>query len=162
MSLKSLKIFLVFVFCAIFLYSLASKIQAAGTIGYIDVQRVFNEYKETKKAKEMIGKEEENYKKELEKRKTEIEGAQKNKNLKESEINDLVRKKEAELDPLKEKLAKLNQELITQIQKNIVAATQEVAKKLGIDLVLDKQVVITGGLDLSEQVIYRLNQAKLK
>jgi Skp family chaperone for outer membrane proteins len=33
-----------------------------------------------------------------------------------------------------------------------------VAKKVGIDLVLDKQVVITGGMDLTELVINELNK----
>ena len=80
--------------------------------------------------------------------------------MKESDINDLIAKKSKELEPLREKVSQLNQELIGKIQKEIVSATEEVAKKLGIDVVLDKQVFITGGLDLTEKVLYRLNQTK--
>jgi len=80
--------------------------------------------------------------------------------MKESDINDLIAKKSKELEHLREKVSQLNQELIGKIQKEIVSATEEVAKKLGIDVVLDKQVFITGGLDLTEKVLYRLNQTK--
>lgn len=139
----------------------AGKSFAGSTVGFIDVQRVFNEYKETKKAKDLIQKEEEKYRKELENKQKEIDTAKKNKNLKETEINELIRKKEAELEPMAERLKQLNQEMIAKIQKDIISATQEVSKKVGIDLVLDKQVIIIGGLDLTEKVIYQLN-AKTK
>jgi Skp family chaperone for outer membrane proteins len=139
---------------------LTKKAWAAGNLGYIDVQRVFSEYKETQKAKDKIAKEEENFKKEFEKRQKEIETARNDKKMKESDINDLIAKKSKELEPLREKVSQLNQELIGKIQKEIVSATEEVAKKLGIDVVLDKQVFITGGLDLTEKVLYRLNQTK--
>jgi len=52
----------------------------------------------------------------------------------------------------------LNEKLTTKLQADILSATKEVAKKVGIDIVFDKQVIITGGVDLTEMVINKLNE----
>ena len=48
-----------------FLGSVASAVGYT-SIGYVDVQKVFRDYKETEKAQEQLGKEEESFKKEFE------------------------------------------------------------------------------------------------
>lgn len=47
---------------------------------------------------------------------------------------------------------------MAKIRKDIVTAVDSVAKELGIDVVVDKQVVITGGNDLTELAISKLNK----
>ena len=44
------------------------------------------------------------------------------------------------------------------LQLEILEAVKKVTKKVGLDMVLDKQVVITGGMDLTEMVINELNK----
>ena len=55
-------------------------------------------------------------------------------------------------------LLKLNEQLTGKLQLDILAAVKKVAKKVGIEMVLDKQVVITGGMDLSDMVVNELNK----
>jgi outer membrane protein len=131
----------------------------AGGIGYIDVQKVFSNFDETRKAQEKISKQEDEYKKELESRQKKIEEAKESK-LKESEIKDLIEKLEKELNPKKQELLKLNAELTGKLQQEIVSVVSEVAKTLGIDVVVDKQAVISGGIDVTDIVVNKLNKKK--
>ena len=55
---------------------------------------------------------------------------------------------------------KINEELTSRLQKDIVTAVKAVAKNLGLETVLDKQVVIIGGMDISDMVINKLNEKK--
>jgi Skp family chaperone for outer membrane proteins len=54
----------------------------------------------------------------------------------------------------------LNDEQMAKIRKDIIAAVDSISKEVGIDVVVYKQVIITGGMDLTEQVITRLNKKK--
>jgi len=47
---------------------------------------------------------------------------------------------------------------ILKLQKEILDAVNKVAKKVGIDIVLDKQVIIIGGVDLTDMVLNELNK----
>jgi hypothetical protein len=60
---------------------------------------------------------------------------------------------EEKLAPKRESLLKLNAELTGKLQQEILDAVKKVAKKVGIEMVLDKQVIITGGMDLTDMVI---------
>jgi outer membrane protein len=126
-------------------------------IGFIDVQKVFTEYKETKKAQEELKKEEADFKKEFEASQKTLKDAQTAGKTKE-EIDKLQKDLEAKLEPKRKKLLSLNDKLTTQLQSKILDGVKKVAKKLGVDLVLDKQVVITGGMDLTQMVTTELNK----
>ena len=130
---------------------------AFAATGYIEVQKVFREYKETKKAQEDLNKKEESFKKEFEDSQKKLEKAEKDGKKKE-EIEKMKKELETKLSPQRESLLKLNEQLTVRLQQDILAAVQKVAQKLGIELVLDKQVVITGGMDISEMVINELNK----
>lgn len=52
----------------------------------------------------------------------------------------------------------MNAQLTGKLQQEILQSVQKVAKKVGIDMVLDKQVVITGGMDLTDMVLTELNK----
>jgi Skp family chaperone for outer membrane proteins len=52
----------------------------------------------------------------------------------------------------------LNEEKMAKIRKDIIAVVEVVAKEVGIDVVVDKQVVIAGGIDLTDMVVNKLNK----
>jgi len=134
---------------------------ALGTssMGYIDVQKVFKEYKETSKAQEQVAKQEEEFKKEFDDSQKQLSDAEK-KNMKREELDKLRKELEDKLSPKRQSLIDLNEKLTAKLQSEILSATKDVAKKVGIDIVFDKQVIITGGLDLTEMVINKLNESK--
>lgn len=127
------------------------------TVGFVDVQKVFLEYKETQSAQKELQKQEEAFKKEFEESQKKLEKAEKE-GKKEEELEDVKKELEKKLTPKRESLLQLNQQLTTRLQKEILVAVEAVSKKVGIDLVLDKQVVITGGVDLTDLVINELNK----
>lgn len=129
------------------------------SIGYIEVQKVFKGYKETSKAQEKLSKEEEVFKKDFEESQKKLESAKSAKKP-QKEIDSITKELEEKLAPKREVLMKLNEELTTKLQKDIITAVSQVAKNLGLDTVLDKQAVIVGGVDISDMVINRLNEKK--
>ena len=127
------------------------------SIGHIDVQKVFKLYKETDKAQDELKKQEEDFRKEFEKSQEKLEKAEKDGKSR-TELEEMRLELEKELNPKRERLLKLNEQLTTKLQLEILGAVKQVAKNLGLELVLDKQVVITGGMDVSEMVINELNK----
>jgi len=130
---------------------------AAGSTGLIDVQRVFKEYKETSKAQEQVSKQEEEFKKEFDNSQKKLSEAEKN-NMKKEELEKLRKDLEDSLAPKRQDLITLNEKLTAKLQSEILSATKDVAKKVGIEIVFDKQVIITGGVDLTDMVISKLNE----
>lgn len=130
---------------------------SVSSVGFIDVQRVFKEYKATSKAQDELKKQEESFKKEFEESQAKLEKAEKDGKSKEV-LEKMKAELEEKLAPKRETLLKLNEALTGKLQQDILAAVKSVGKKVGIDLILDKQVIITGGTDLSELVINELNK----
>tara|TARA_A100001015_G_scaffold306081_1_gene399808 strand:- start:3719 stop:4198 length:480 start_codon:yes stop_codon:yes gene_type:complete len=133
----------------------------AENIGYVDMERIFNSYSETKKAKEKFDKQQEKLKEEFEKRQKKIEKA-KEKGKSEEDLKKLVEKMDEELQPQRESLYMLNQQLQAKIRKDIKKAVASVAKEYGIDIVLSQKVrelefVVHGGFDLTDFVIQKLD-----
>ena len=131
----------------------------AASIGYIDVQKVFKEYKATAQSQEQVSKQEEEFKKEFDNSKKKLAEAEK-KNMKREELEKLQKELEDNLAPKRQSLIELNEKLTSKLQAEILSATKDVAKNVGIDIIFDKQVIITGGLDLTEMVINKLNAGK--
>lgn len=129
---------------------------AESSIGYIDVQKVFNDYEKTKAAQADIKEQEESLQSELEEKQKEIEKAREN-GKSDKELKKLIDKYSEEMEPQKQKLYELRGRLTSEIQADIVKATKSAGKELGIDVVLDKQVFITGGIDLTDLVLEKLN-----
>jgi Skp family chaperone for outer membrane proteins len=127
------------------------------SLGYIDVQKVFKEYKATSSAQEELSKQEASFKKEFEDSQKKLAEAEKS-GKKPEELEKMKSELETKLAPKRETLLKLNEQLTGKLQIDILAAVKKVAKKVGIEMVFDKQVVITGGMDLSEMVISELNK----
>ncbi len=137
----------------------STMVHAATSIGYIDVQKVFKEYKATSAAQEQVSKQEEEFKKEFDASQKTLADAEKN-GTKKDDLEKMRKDLEDKLSPKRQALVDLNEKLTSQLQAEILAATKDVAKKVGIDIVMDKQVIITGGVDLTEMVVSKLNESK--
>lgn len=127
------------------------------SIGVIDVQKVFKEYKETSKAQGELTKQEESFKKEFEDSQKKLEAAEKEGKSKE-DLEKMKKELEEKLSPKRDSLLRTNEQLTGKLQKEILTAVKTVAQKVGIEVVLDKQVVITGGMDLTEMTLTELNK----
>ena len=149
------KTFLMMVF--VFLISLMVVSVNAATIGYIDVQKVFSTYEKTKKAQEQFQKKEQKLNEEIADKQKQIEKEQ-SKGTSEAKLRDLVSKLEKEIQPKRTEIIESQQKITQEIQKDIVKATDTAAKNMGIEIVLDKQVFITGGTDITDKVIELLNK----
>lgn len=129
----------------------------AENIGYIEVTKVFKEYKATAKAEEELKKERDSYEKEFKDAQEKLDKAEKD-NKSKDEIDTLKKELETKLEPKRKSLLQLNEQLTGKLQLDIVTSVKAVAKKVGIDIVLDKQAIINGGVDLTEMVINDLNK----
>ena len=150
------KIIVSLVLCLFALSTLASAVDLS-SIGYIEVQKVFSEYKETSKAQKELAKKEEAFKKAFEKSQEKLEKAQKD-DKSEKELEKIRENLEKDLEPKRKELLALNEKLTNKLQLEILSAVKVVAKKVGLDVVFDKQVIITGGMDLTDMVIAELNR----
>lgn len=128
---------------------------AAATIGYVDTQQVFNSYSEAKKAQEQFRKKAEDYQEELAKRQRQIEEARRA-GKSDAEIQKMMKDAENDLLPQKKAVEELDRKLSTQIKNKIEAAIAAAAKAKGITTVVDKQVILYGGTDLTSDVVKRL------
>lgn len=152
-----MKKLLVTIFALVFIGACIAHAASFTNIGVIDVQKVFKEYKATEKAQAELSKQEESFKKEFDASQEQLAKAEKD-GKKPEELDKMKKDLEEKLAPKRESLMKLNAQLTGKLQQEILTAVQTVAKKVGIEVVFDKQVVITGGMDLTEMVLTELNK----
>lgn len=131
----------------------------ADSIGHVDMQRVFLGYAQTQDAQKEFQKREEALKKDFEKRQSKIDKA-KEKGKSDEYLKELVAKMEEELAPKQQALLEWNSAQTEVIKQNILSAINEVSTKYGVDVVLDKAVVLQGGFDLTQYVLEVLNAKK--
>jgi len=130
----------------------------ASTIGFIDVESVFKSYKETKVAQEEFNSKMKDYKKAVSAYQQRIDNA-KIDGKTEDEIAKITADMKKELEPKETEIKMYNDDKMAKIRKSIVASVEAVSKELGIDVVVDKQVIIAGGTDITDQVVYKLNKS---
>ena len=75
-------------------------------------------------------------------------------------MEELVKKMQEEMTPLQEELIQYRNQLTFSLQKQITASATKVGRSYGVDVVIDKQAVLVGGLDLTEFVLTDLNGGK--
>ncbi|NLU43571.1 MAG: OmpH family outer membrane protein [Acholeplasmataceae bacterium] len=110
---------------------------AADTIGFVNVQRVFASYPDISSARAAIG---------LEQKKAQEEFQSKAAGLDDEGKRALDK-------TLTERIAQREDELMGPIQKKIMAAINKVAKAQGISTVFDSAAIVTGGKDITKDVI---------
>lgn len=148
--------YFVIVLALVLMFGVARAADFSG-IGTIDVQKVFKGYKETAKSQAELAKQEESFKKEFEESQKKLAQAEKD-TKKPEELEKMKKELEEKLAPKRDALLRLNEQLTTQLQAKILGAVKKVAKKVGIEVVFDKVVVINGGTDLTEMVLTEINK----
>ncbi|HNZ65235.1 MAG TPA: OmpH family outer membrane protein [Smithella sp.] len=141
----------------LFIMGMMTGVASGASIGYIDGQKVFSSYDKTKKAQEQFKKKEQVIQDEITKKQKQIE-QEKTKGTSDADLRKLVEKFEKELAPKQKDLIESQNKVRKEIQGDIVKATEVIAKKMGIEIVLDKQIFVTGGTDLTAKVIEQLNK----
>eukprot|EP01047_Picozoa_sp_COSAG01_P000158 COSAG01_NODE_2_length_63927_cov_1357.611941_43_plen_150_part_00 len=129
----------------------------AENIGYIDTQRIMQEYKEVKKFQDSIKKKLETYKKKYTESEEKIKKA-KEKKKSDEHIEKLIAKIESELLPQKQEILQLESAFENRMIGEISSVSKIIAKDYGIDIVLNKNAILTGGFDLTEFVLTKLNE----
>ena len=129
----------------------------ADNIGFVDLEKVFARYKDAVKLQQDLQKRRETYQKLFEEKNKKLEDVKK-KSKKEEEIQKFIEKTEDELKPKQEELVKYEGEANRKMAAKIFEISEVVAKEFGIDVVLDKRAILSGGFDLTDSVITRLNK----
>lgn len=127
----------------------------AQTLGFVDTAAVFTSYGEAKRAQDQFRKKAEDYQQDLGERQKAIEAARKA-GKPESEIQKMMKDAEQDLLPKKKAVEELDRKLSTQIKAKIESAIAASAKAKKITAVVDKQVILYGGTDLTSDVLKRL------
>ncbi len=128
---------------------------SADTIGYVNYKTVESNYNLAKQAyKDLDAQylEMQQYLMDKEKQYKNIDSPISKKNFEETVQKDFKTKNEA-FTQLKLKKAE-------EVENTILAATKAVAANRKIDVVIDYRVVFTGGVDLTDDVVYYLNNNK--
>lgn len=137
--------------------SVASVYAAGESIGYIDMEKLFQNLTEGKKIQADIQKRREDYEKFVDEKQKSIEKAKADKKTDE-EIQKLVEGIKAELKPKQEEVIQYETGVQQKLMAKVKEMTKVVSKKYGIDVVLDKRVVYNGGFDLTDFVVDKLNK----
>ena len=135
---------------------MVSSASFAETIGFVDLQKVFVEFNETKKAQKDFEEKQATLREEMEEKQKLLQKAEQE-NKSPEELQKLVMELQEELQPKQQELIEYNNQLMAQIKQKITKSTKKVAKQYGIDVVFDKQALLVGGFDLTEFVIDELN-----
>jgi outer membrane protein len=139
--------------------AVVASVSLAATVGYIDVKQVFEGYGKTKTVQDDLNNKMKDYEKLRNKHAQKLTEA-KIDGKTEKELEKLQEDMKKELGPKETEIQMINDEQMAKIRKDIIAAVDAISKEVGIDVVVDKQVIISGGMDLTEQVITRLNKKK--
>lgn len=134
---------------------LAAPAAFAYTVGYVDTAKVLASYKGAKTAQVQMQSEMAEYQKAFAERQKKIMDAQKA-GKSQAELQKLTAQYEQELAPLKQRAASLEQRLSADVKTKVEAKINTIAKNHKCDVVLDKAVVLYGGVDLTSDVINAL------
>jgi Skp family chaperone for outer membrane proteins len=129
----------------------------AESLGFIDVQKVFLGYKEAQKLSEQFEEKQRDFKKDYDVKEAEVMKAIRE-GKSQAEIDKMKENIKSELEPKQKQLQDFNERSTLKIREEIVKATKDVAKDVGLTMVLDQKVFIVGGLDLTDLVLKKLNK----
>ncbi|HEY9765726.1 MAG TPA: OmpH family outer membrane protein [Chroococcales cyanobacterium] len=127
----------------------------AYTVGTVDTARVFRDARSISQAQAEVRKEEEKYQNELAERQKKLEESRKT--MKEEELEKLRSKYTTELGQMRDRAQKLNAQLSQKVKGMVEVAIRQISAQKKLDLVIDKQAVFFGGLDITPEVIKKLN-----
>ena len=141
----------------LFLGLLLSSLTVASEVGFIDTAIIFQKAKFVTTFKDNFSEKENDFNELLQKKSKKIEDAIA-KGKPESDIREMVQKRDEELEPKKQELMQYEMSFQQNFLLNVTTTAKKVASEYDIDVVLDKQVVYYGGFDLTNIVLERLNK----
>lgn len=149
--------------------AIAPAVAAAGEIGVVNMQKVLAKYNKVKKINDQLQSEKDKLQSKLD---TKQESLKKLKEKLDEDFKTLADKEKQargkELEKNLEELQDYHDNLMTQLREkqadkykeledDIVVAVKKVAGAQGLDMVIEKGVVFTGGKDITEDVVAELN-----
>ncbi|MFH1380572.1 MAG: OmpH family outer membrane protein [Candidatus Omnitrophota bacterium] len=162
---KKLLVLAVFVMCFAFVSdSFAKELK----MGYVDMRKIFYEYKKTKDFNKKLEKEDGILKKEIEKRTEEIRKLRDELDMLSEQAQEKrqpeLKQKVKELDDYRrekmESLIKQKDDLFKEIREDIMSVAAKYAKKNGYDFILDEAVFVyaSDAYDITTDMITDLNK----
>lgn|ERR1035437_1415509 len=160
---------MVFLLAGILLFVFSAS-SFALTVGYVDIEKVFSQYKGTTDAKDKLQKEVEKEQKNVEKEKNDILKAKAELDKKrsildkskvadeEKSLQDKAEKLQAKALEIQQKLLSQEKELTANIVEEIRAIVQKIAKEKNFDMVFEKNTMLYGGEDITYLVIKKINE----
>ncbi|MBI6545306.1 MAG: OmpH family outer membrane protein [Cyanobacteria bacterium NC_groundwater_1444_Ag_S-0.65um_54_12] len=130
---------------------------AGASFGFVDTSRIFAQYKAAQYSQAEFRAKAEAYQRELLEKNQVLQRAQQDGKPK-GELEKLTKQFENELKPKKAAVEALDKKLSAQLRKKIEVAIAAVAAARQIPVVVDKQVVLYGGADLTDEVLQKLNK----
>jgi len=128
---------------------------AAMAVGYVDTAKVLQSYAGARSAQGKMQAEVLKYQQAFTERQRKIAEAQQAGKTP-AEIQKMTEAFERELQPLKAKTMTLEAQLSGDVKKKIEGVIHAVAQKRNLDMVLDKAVVLHGGVDITDDVVKAL------
>ncbi len=130
---------------------------AAPALGYVDVQKVFAQFKQAQSSQAAFQARAQKYEAELAEKNKELEQAKKAGKSR-ADLDKMTRSFEAELKPEKAAIEAMDRRLSGSLKERIQSAIARVAAAHHVPVVVDKQVVLYGGVDLTPEVLRDLNK----
>jgi len=129
----------------------------SGKIGVVDGEKLFDEYPSAQEASKKIADAQDDLKKEIsesEKVYSEFEKGKK------SEAEKLTKQRELQtkIDARAQDTRKMIEDLSGKIEADILQAIKKIASGKGIDVVFDKRAVLSGGVDITDEVVLILKK----
>jgi len=166
-----MKKFIVMAMTAAFLLVTAGVFAAEGmNVGYVDIEKVFNQYEGTKKAKEKLQGELEKEQKKIEEKKSEIiklkEDLEKKASVlekskvdaKKAELQTKLEKLQSDAMEIQQKLLGQEKEMTANIVEEIRVIVKKIAEEKKYDMVFEKNLLLYGGDDITPFVVKKMNE----
>ncbi|MBU6197684.1 MAG: OmpH family outer membrane protein [Cyanobacteria bacterium REEB446] len=128
-------------------------------IGVVDSKEILEKYSRAKAVLAEIVKEEAALNKKFQEKRAQLEAARKA-NKTETEIQLLTEQIRTELEPSAKKLESDSAAKSKEVETNVKAAIEKIRKKNKIELVLLKEAVLSGGTDITAEVLKELETQK--
>lgn len=139
----------------ILVFGFASQIWAE--IGIIDMEKILTGYTKAQTFQTELDKKEKEFQDYYDKKASEVKKAKEDKKS-EEKIKELIDKTETDLRGKQQELVKFDMENKRRILQEIQTVAQQVRSQYALDAILDKKAVLTGGLDVTEMVLDKLNK----
>jgi len=153
--MKRINVILSVLFCAIVVSATSA---FADNIGFLDMERLFANYKDGKEMQAEVQKRREAYQAIVEEKQKSVQKAREEKKSDE-EIQKMITAVEGELRPKQEEILQYEAEIQGRLIFKIKEISKSVAKVYGVDVVLDRRAVFAGGFDLTDFVVEKLNNS---